>query len=395
MKRRFISGLLAGMMAVSLLAGLPEPVKVSAETVSGMENANFDFEDGLTGWDTTGTVTEETSGAQGGNKYVHLEAGASITTTIKDISQGSYTLSAWVKGTAGKNAKLTVSETGGPDSVALLDAYKNADAWTEMGHRNVLVYNGQMTITIEAGDKALDLDTMELVMDSADENTLSNWGFEEGESGWTTSGNVEAASGNDADTGDKALRLGADSEISQKISVEPNTRYSVTMRARVDKQDTFQTEKVKSTFMIREGAEFRELMLQVFRTRMAFRRSMQRTLRKNNAGITFEMLQVLSCLWHEQGISQQILAERIAKDKACLTNLMNNLEKKGYVHRKEDPADRRNKQVYLTPEGEEFKEQIRPILDQVYVYAEQVIGIESIELMLSELKGVYDVLENV
>ena len=154
-------------------------------------------------------------------------------------------------------------------------------------------------------------------------------------------------------------------------------------------------EKVKSTFMIREGAEFRELMLQIVRTRMAFRRSMQRTLRKNNAGITFEMLQVLSSLWHEQGISQQILAERIAKDKACLTNLMNNLEKKGYVYRKEDPADRRNKLVFLTPEGEELKDQIRPILDQVYVYAEKIIGIESIETMLSELKGVCDVLENV
>ena len=133
---------------------------------------------------------------------------------------------------------------------------------------------------------------------------------------------------------------------------------------------------------MREGAEFRELMLQIVRTRMAFRRSMQRTLRKNNAGITFEMLQVLSSLWHEQGISQQILAERIAKDKACLTNLMNNLEKKGYVYRKEDPADRRNKLVFLT-------------LDQVYVYAEKIIGIESIETMLSELKGVCDVLENV
>lgn len=33
-----------------------------------------------------------------------------------------------------------------------------------------------------------------------------------------------------------------------------------------------------------EGKEFRELMLQVVRTRMAFRRSMQRTLKKNNAG---------------------------------------------------------------------------------------------------------------
>ena len=92
---------------------------------------------------------------------------------------------------------------------------------------------------------------------------------------------------------------------------------------------------------------------------------------------------------------KQILAERIAKDKACLTNLMNNLEKKGYVHRKEDLADRRNKLVFLTPEGEEFKEQIRPILDQVYVYAEKIVGIESIETMLSELKSVCDVLENV
>ena len=42
-----------------------------------------------------------------------------------------------------------------------------------------------------------------------------------------------------------------------------------------------------------------------------------------------------------------------------------------------------------------FKEQIRPILDQVYVYAEKIVGIESIETMLSELKSVCDVLENV
>ena len=54
-----------------------------------------------------------------------------------------------------------------------------------------------------------------------------------------------------------------------------------------------------------------------------------------------------------------------------------------------------NRAFFLTPEGEEFKDQIRPILDQVYVYAEKIIGIESIETMLSELKGVYDVLENV
>lgn len=146
---------------------------------------------------------------------------------------------------------------------------------------------------------------------------------------------------------------------------------------------------------MREGTEFRELMLQVFRTRMAFRRAMQRTLKRNNAGITFEMLQVLSSLWHEQGITQQVLAERTAKDKACLTNLMNNLEKKGYVRREEDLTDRRSKLVFLTNEGEEFRNQIRPILDQVYVNAEQTIGLEGIKVMMSELNSVYNVLENI
>ena len=51
------------------------------------------------------------------------------------------------------------------------------------------------------------------------------------------------------------------------------------------------------------------------------------------------------------------------------------------MYRKEDPADRRNKLVFLTPEGEAFIGKIRPILDQVYVYAEKIIGIESIETM--------------
>lgn len=136
-------------------------------------------------------------------------------------------------------------------------------------------------------------------------------------------------------------------------------------------------------------------MLSVVRTRMAFRRAMQRTLKRNEAGITFEMLQVLSCLWNEQGITQQVLAERTAKDKACLTNLMLNLEKKGYVCRKEDASDRRNKLVYLTPEGERFREQIRPVLDQVYVNAEKSIGQETLHHMLSELDTVFNVLENV
>lgn len=146
--------------------------------------------------------------------------------------------------------------------------------------------------------------------------------------------------------------------------------------------------------MQKEGAEFRELQLEIFHTRMAFRRCLQRILKKNDAGITFEMFQILSCLWREQGITQQVLAERTAKDKACLTNLMSNLEKKNYVCRKEDPKDRRNKLVYLTPEGEQFWQYIRPILDRIYGQMECTIGLERIQSITSGLKDVRDALES-
>lgn len=103
----------------------------------------------------------------------------------------------------------------------------------------------------------------------------------------------------------------------------------------------------------------------------------------------------MSCLWREQGITQQVLAERTAKDKARLTNLMMNLEKKGYVCRKEDAQDCRNKLVYLTSEGEQFWQQLLPVLDGVYKQVEQAIGLERIRMVLSGLKDVYDELENI
>lgn len=71
------------------------------------------------------------------------------------------------------------------------------------------------------------------------------------------------------------------------------------------------------------------------------------------------------------------------------------LEKKGYVCRREDPADRRNKLVFLTPEGDKFREQIRPILDEVYKEGERTIGLEQRTILLSGLKEMHDVLENI
>lgn len=240
LKRIFSTFLAAALVFTMSDWGMGQTITANAGTISDSTNANFDFEKGTDDWETTGTVTVMENGAQSGSKYLHMEAGSKITMTITNVAQGSYTLSAWVKGTANKNiSQLTVTETGGPDTVSLLDTYLGTD-WKQMGNRNVLVYNGQMKITIEAGQSTLDIDNLELALDSEDANTIANWDFEDGLDSWTTTGNAVVDTEN-ADTGAKAIRLAAGSEISQKVTVEPNTRYSVTMRAKVDKQDEFET----------------------------------------------------------------------------------------------------------------------------------------------------------
>lgn len=126
---------------------------------------------------------------------------------------------------------------------------------------------------------------------------------------------------------------------------------------------------------------------------MASRQAMQKLLKQSGAGITFEMLQIMSCLWSEQGISQQTLAVRTAKNKACLTNLMLNLERKGYVCRHEDPKDRRNKLVYLTEKGEEFHQWIAPVLTAYYERLEQILGTEKLKQTDELLKELQHAIE--
>ena len=137
----------------------------------------------------------------------------------------------------------------------------------------------------------------------------------------------------------------------------------------------------------------RELMLQLIKTRMSFRQALQRILKEHHIDMTFEMLQIMNSLWHEQGVSQQMLARKTAKDKACLTNLMNNLEKKGWIVRKEAETDRRNRLVYLTPEGESMKDRVRPLIRDIYARAVRQMGKETINTCTGQLKILDEILD--
>lgn len=143
------------------------------------------------------------------------------------------------------------------------------------------------------------------------------------------------------------------------------------------------------------GDTAHELVVQILKSRMTFRQTVQRMLKQHNMDMTFEMLQIMYRLWIEQGVSQQFLAEKTAKDKACLTNLINNLEKKGWVKREENPVDRRNRLVYLTREGDRLREQALPLLHTIYEKVGEKISLSQLESCNKYLKKLNNVLNEI
>src|ERR1700744_6178058 len=94
--------------------------------------------------------------------------------------------------------------------------------------------------------------------------------------------------------------------------------------------------------------------------RMHFRKYMQGKVRSLDLNLTFEMLEVMICLWRQDGVNQQVIADITLRDKSAMTYLIDNLTKRKMITRKEDEKDRRNKLVFLTPEGRHLQETLQP-----------------------------------
>jgi DNA-binding MarR family transcriptional regulator len=93
---------------------------------------------------------------------------------------------------------------------------------------------------------------------------------------------------------------------------------------------------------------------------------MRKKFKENGVDLSFEMLEVLKCLWEKDGVKQQDVADFVLKDKASLTLLIDNLTRRNLVKRVEDPTDRRNKLVMLTDEGTALKHTVEPWVEEMY-----------------------------
>lgn len=123
---------------------------------------------------------------------------------------------------------------------------------------------------------------------------------------------------------------------------------------------------------------------------MAINRKLFRNFKKEGLEITPEQWTVLSFLWKEDGITQQILCDATFKDKPSMTRLIDNLEKLGLVIRKTPPTDRRSNLIYLTPEGHNIQEKAEKAVYDTMKFALANIDQKGIEEVRRLLKIVFD-----
>ena len=126
--------------------------------------------------------------------------------------------------------------------------------------------------------------------------------------------------------------------------------------------------------------------------RMVFRKYMQGKIRSLELHLTFEMLEVMLCLWRQDGVNQQVIADITLRDKSAMTYLVDNLMKRKMIRREEDAKDRRNKLIFLTPEGRQLQQTLQPWVSEMYEKATAnmdsdtlIAGKEMIEQMIRNL----------
>lgn len=74
---------------------------------------------------------------------------------------------------------------------------------------------------------------------------------------------------------------------------------------------------------------------------------------------------ILNALMDDPGEDQVTLAGRVAFDAATSGSVIGRLEVKGWVRREADPADRRRKLLWATPEGQQVAMQMKRAVGKV------------------------------
>ncbi len=116
------------------------------------------------------------------------------------------------------------------------------------------------------------------------------------------------------------------------------------------------------------------------------RQFIQAKIKEHNVNITFEMLEIMACLWKKDGINQQEIADVTIKDKSSMTYLVDNLVKRNLISRVADEKDRRNNLIFLTEDGKLLQNTLHPWLLEMYDKATIDVALKDVEASIALIK---------
>jgi DNA-binding MarR family transcriptional regulator len=118
--------------------------------------------------------------------------------------------------------------------------------------------------------------------------------------------------------------------------------------------------------------------------------SFQRLLEQEGFDISSDQWIILVYLMYKNGVTQQFLTRIITKDKATMTRIIDDLEKKKYVTRVPGKIDRREKTISLTDSGRKYIEKVYPFIKKTEKYILKNITNTEYETLKKVLKQISD-----
>lgn len=105
-------------------------------------------------------------------------------------------------------------------------------------------------------------------------------------------------------------------------------------------------------------------------TRLRMGRGLQKAFRDAGHEFTGEQWGLLNLVDADPGAHQTALAAMMGRDKPSMSRLLDTMEKRGYLHRRIDPEDRRSHLIELSRAGEALLAELRPVvsayLDRIF-----------------------------
>jgi MarR family transcriptional regulator, organic hydroperoxide resistance regulator len=105
-------------------------------------------------------------------------------------------------------------------------------------------------------------------------------------------------------------------------------------------------------------------------------------------GITLGMWYFLRALWHEDGLTQRELSNRVGTMEPTTLSAIVIMEKKGLVRRLRNASDRRKWHIHLTPKGRALRAKLLPLARQVVDTAVQNLSRGDVTQLLNGLAEV-------